>query len=222
MSHEHNLVPYPVTLGDAPRLLIDRLRGEAVEPACLRHAGYHLVGFGLGQLDPSERPMGGVPQSAGKVMSEAELISELEVLDKPQSPQEMRAIPWGDIVRTLLPLILKWLAVVLILAILPLAGMAASHARQAPGLPQAMLPARSSPAPKVVRATCACTPLCACGCNAGGTCRCKTVMGLPAACSYRPTVRTVAPIQYTAPAWLSPAWRSAPPAYVGGACAGGR
>jgi hypothetical protein len=104
VTHE-GLTPYPSDPGPAIELVVSKLKGEDVELGCAIHAGWDVVGYGLGKFIPDEHDhlvAASPPYSREKVIEVLEDTQRKGVAGFP-------AIDWVQVAMTLLPIILEWL-----------------------------------------------------------------------------------------------------------------
>lgn len=97
------LTPYPSELPfEAVTVVIQKIRNpSSVTNAHAVHAGYHVLGYGLGQALPCNDVVQGVDTTSENVALMLESLST--------SAEGMKALPWGVIVSVLVQLLAQWL-----------------------------------------------------------------------------------------------------------------
>lgn len=99
---------YPPDVFAPVNVALAKIRGEDVPLKELAHAGWHFAGFAQGQWDV--HPPAFMADDGGKSLSEAELVTWLERIEKgPQSFAVGESIPWDLIIAAVLKLIDLWL-----------------------------------------------------------------------------------------------------------------
>lgn len=116
-----DITPWPTKLGDAGKIVAQKLRGEEVDNALLYRAGWHTIGFASGMFMPSgSPPPRGVnePEAPEKMSNEqaAEALEATCVEERRVTGQDalkerptMKAINWLAVVTLVLPIVQKLL-----------------------------------------------------------------------------------------------------------------
>lgn len=109
----HDLYPYPTKLGDAGTVVYQALRGEPTDKECLFHAGWHVLGFGMGMVMPDEHSPPLPPPSVTGEMTKEKAAQVLEDCCKEEKAanerKKMQAFPWAALITFLGPIVLNWL-----------------------------------------------------------------------------------------------------------------
>lgn len=111
-----DLILYPNTVGDAPRILLHAVISRDFVSTQVVRAYYHLLGYGLQQLYPDLTATAALEQireengKAVEPMTEDQFKEHLEMLCGTRTmAMPAGAFPWASLIITLLPIIQEWL-----------------------------------------------------------------------------------------------------------------